>query len=42
MKSMLIIFLMTILRIGVPTTILLIIGETAKRYQRNASHLRGA
>jgi len=35
MKSILIISLLTILRLGIPTTVLLLIGEAVKHYYEN-------
>jgi hypothetical protein len=35
MKSILVISLVTILRLGIPATVLLLIGEAAKRHYEN-------
>jgi hypothetical protein len=35
MKSILVISLLTILRLGIPTTVLLLIGEAVKRHYEN-------
>jgi hypothetical protein len=37
MKSILVISILTILRLGIPTTILLLIGEAVRRRYENAS-----
>jgi hypothetical protein len=35
MKSILVVTLLTILRLGIPTTVLLLIGEAVKRHYEN-------
>jgi hypothetical protein len=35
MKSILVVTLLTILRLGIPTTVLLLIGEVVKRHYEN-------
>lgn len=42
MKSMLIVALLTILRLGIPAIVLLLIGETVKRQVEKARQPRGA
>ncbi len=42
MKSVLIIFLLTVLRLGIPAMVVLSIGETVRRHYENVRSLRGA
>ncbi len=39
MKSILVISLLTILRLGIPTTLLLLIGEAVKHHYENVRNL---
>lgn len=42
MKSILVISLLTILRLGIPTTLLLLIGEVVKHHYENVRSTRGS